>query len=640
MCGICGVIQVGGEPRQVVSEGVLNAMTDAMTHRGPNDRGTYSAPGVALGVRRLSIVDVEGGHQPFANESESVWAVQNGELYNHGDVRTRLSGQGHVFRSRCDTEVIPHLYEAVGADYAGELRGKFAIAVWDGDRRRAVVSRDRLGVKPLYYARSGNLVVFASEIKSLLASGLVDTSLDYEAIDAYLTLGFFPAPATPLAAVRKLPAGHRLIVDADGVRVEEYWAYPHPEEETPRLPTEEYRERLLDLLEESVRLRLMSDVPVGAMLSGGLDSSLVVALMARNMSEPVKTFSVGFAEDADGNELADARYVSNLFGTDHHELELSFSEQTVDLAELVWHLDEPLADLSSLGFLALSKLAAEHVTVALSGQGADELLGGYRKYKAAAIAGRWQRLPGVVRSPALALARKGPGVLGRPVRALEAADPVTRLLAMSGRIDGSLRDELVRGPLAALDGSAGRDAVLAHSEGLTRDPLAATLYLDAKLGLVDDMLHYFDRASMAYSLEVRVPFLDHELVEFCATIPTDLKVRRLTTKYLLREAAREILPARVVDKRKVGFFSSAIDGWFNAQIDGLVADYLLAPSPCYDEILDRRVVERIIASHRAGGRGHGRLLLAILMLEVWLATFLPRAVAAEADELPRAVAAG
>lgn len=368
----------------------LDRMTDVMTHRGPNDRGTYLADGVALGVRRLSIVDVEGGHQPFGSEDGRIWAIQNGELYNHGRIRADLERRGHRFASRCDTEIIPHLYEEVGPAFPERLRGMFGLAVWDERNRRAVLARDRLGIKPLYYAVAGDVVVFASELKSVLASGLVGTELDYDAIDAFLSLGFVPGPLTPLAGIRKLMPGHRLVVDAAGVREEPFWSYPPPA--PAEMTLEDAAERLLAELEESVRLRLMSDVPLGAMLSGGLDSSLIVALMARHMNEPVKTFSIGFAEAGSANELADARLVARTFGSDHHELELSFADDSVDLAELVWHLDEPLADLSSLGFLALSELAAKHVTVALSGQGADELLGGYRKHRAAAIVGAWRRL--------------------------------------------------------------------------------------------------------------------------------------------------------------------------------------------------------------------------------------------------------
>jgi asparagine synthase (glutamine-hydrolysing) len=626
MCGICGVFQVDGTPRQVLAPDFLDRMTDAMTHRGPDDRGTYAADGVALGARRLSIVDVKGGHQPVSSEDGSVWAVQNGELYNHGQLRDGLRNRQHLFGSRCDTEVLPHLYEEHGAAFPQHLRGKFAIAVWDGLRRRGVLARDRLGVKPLYYAHVGGLVVFGSELKSVLASGLVEARIDVNALDAYLTFGFTPGPSTLLAGVRKLQPGHRLVVSDGDVRVERYWNYPTPSVERPRLARTEYAELLLAELEESVRLRLMSDVPLGAMLSGGLDSTLVVALMARNMSEPVKTFSVGFVEDGEGNELADARFVSEVFGTDHHELKLSYTRDTVDLAELVWHLDEPMADLSALGFDAISQLAARHVTVALSGQGADELLGGYRKHQAATFVAAWKRLGRPGRALANVAAR-GPSAVRRPARTLAARTPAERLVAMSGRVDADLRRSLFRGPLADLDGKEGLRAVEALAAGIDDDPLPATLFVDCQLALVDDMLHYFDRTSMAHSLEVRVPFLDHHVVELCARIPGSEKVRRLRTKALLKDAARGIIPDRIIDKKKLGFLRSASDGWFRAQIDGAVSDYLLVSSTRCSEFLDQPTLERMVAGHARSGRSTDiHLLLAILMLEIWLSTYLPRAV--------------
>ena len=310
MCGICGVVQLTGEPVEVIAGEVLDRMTDVISHRGPDDVGTYAAPGIAIGVRRLSIVDVAEGHQPFPNEDGSVWAAQNGELYEHVAIRDRLRSDGHRFTSRCDTEIIPHLYEAYGDDFPTRLRGMFGLVVWDEARRRAVLARDRLGIKPLYYATAGDRLVFGSELKSVLASGIVDVALDYAAIDAYLTLGFFPAPLTPLLGVRKLLPGHTLVIENGTVEERAFWSYPAP---TPisGLSVGEHAERLLEKLDESVRLRLMSDVPLGAMLSGGLDSSLIVALMARHMTEPVKTFAVGFAGAGETNELADARYVSD-----------------------------------------------------------------------------------------------------------------------------------------------------------------------------------------------------------------------------------------------------------------------------------------------------------------------------------------
>jgi asparagine synthase (glutamine-hydrolysing) len=624
-------VQLGGEPRAPLAPDVLDRMTDAMEHRGPNDRGTYEAPGVALGVRRLSIVDVAGGHQPVASEDSAVWAVQNGELYNHEALRGELGAGGHRFRSRCDTEVIPHLYEQFGPGFPARLRGKFGLALWDGRARRLVLARDRLGVKPLYVAELDGLLLFASELKGLLASGLIGSTLDYEAIEAYLTLGYFPAPLTPLAQVRKLCPGELLVADREGLRRERYWHYPRPVSEQPRRSQDEYAERLLAELEESVRLRLMSDVPLGAMLSGGLDSSLIVGLMARNMSEPVKTFSVGFAEDGDSNELADARLVARHFGTDHHELELSYLDDTTPLPELAWALDEPLADLSALGFLALSGLAAEHVTVALSGQGADELLAGYTKHRAAALVAKLDFVPSLVRRAGVS-ALGGTQRFGRAARTFAAEDASSRLLAMSGQLDGDLRRELLRGPLVETNGSLARRSIERLADGLTDDPLPATLYLDGQLSLVDDMLHYFDRASMAHSLEVRVPFLDHKVVEYCARIPADLKIRRLRTKHLLKEAARGLVPDQIIDKRKIGFFRGATRSWMAAQMEGAIADYLLAPAPRYAEILDPAAVRRLVEGHASGrDRTHGQLLLAVLMLEVWLASCLPRA--AEAAQL-------
>jgi asparagine synthase (glutamine-hydrolysing) len=630
MCGICGVVQIGGEPREVVSPEMLIRMTDAMIHRGPNDEGAYQHPGVALGVRRLSIVDVEGGHQPVTSEDKQVWAIQNGELYNHDVLRSALRVEGHAFLTRCDTEVLPHLYERFGLGFETRLRGKFALAVWDAKERRAVLVRDRLGVKPLYYAIVGDLVVFASELKSLLASNLIAPSVDFEAVDAYLTLGYFPTPSTPLAGVKKLRPGHRLVIDGRGVREEQYWAYPKPNPAPTRTrrPVEEYAEGLLERLEDSVRARLMSDVPLGAMLSGGIDSSIVVALMARNMTEPLKTFSVAFAESGADNELEKARMVARTFGTDHHELELSLAEETLELDDLVWHLDEPVSDLSSLGFLALSELASRYVTVALSGQGADELFAGYRKHVAAALAGAWRRLPPSAQKFGLRVAHRGPARLKRPASTLAATDPSTRLLAMSGQFDHGLRADLARGPLAELDGGAALRAVRATINGLEDDPLAATLYLDGQLALVDDMLHYFDRMSMAHSLEVRVPFLDHELVEYAATIPSRHKVHRLRTrKYVLKKAAQGLIPDEIIERRKIAFFENSARALFRAQLRGAVADYLMDPRPRYAEFLDRDGVRRLVRQHVEGSHGrNGKFLLAILLLEIWLRSFLDRAL--------------
>jgi len=613
------VVQLGGEPTEVISPEVLDRMTDVIRHRGPDDVGTYTAPGIAIGVRRLSIVDVVEGHQPFPNEDGTVWAAQNGELYEHAAIRDRLRSDGHTFASRCDTEIIPHLYEAYGDDFPTQLRGMFGIVVWDESRRRAVLARDRLGIKPLYYATAGDRLVFASELKSVLASGVVDVALDYAAIDAYLTLGFFPAPLTPLLGVRKLLPGHTLTIEDGRVSERAFWTYPAPAPVSGP-SVEEHAERLLAKLDESVRLRLMSDVPLGAMLSGGLDSSLIVALMARHMNEPVKTFAVGFAGTGETNELADARHVSDVLGTDHHELELSLDDR-VDLEDLCWHMDEPLADLSALGFRALSELASRHVTVALSGQGADELFAGYRKHRAAAIGGAFSR---ATLGLGPRVARLVPDRGNTALETLGADGPVERLLAASTHLTGPERARLVTGPLARVHGTAA--TILRERLGDVRaDALGSALYLDARLGLADDMLHYFDRASMAHSLEVRVPFLDHQLVELGATIPSAYKLHRFSrSKHVLKLAARGLVPDRIIDKPKVGFFNRSVEGWLHAQTDGAVADYLLDPGARVHELVDRTALESVVRSHSHDNGTY--VVLSLLMLEIWLRTFLPRAV--------------
>jgi asparagine synthase (glutamine-hydrolysing) len=629
MCGIAGAFRLDGIGSPALPEHVLRRMTDVMAYRGPDDAGFVNVDGCSLGARRLSIIDVAGGHQPFGDEHGRVWAAQNGEIYNHVALREELQARGHVLRSRCDTEVLPHLYQDHGPAMAERLRGMFAVAVWDREARRGALIRDRLGIKPLYYALTEDMVVFGSELKCILASGLVGEELDPEALSAYLTLGYVPGPMTPLRQVRKLGPGERLVVENGAARVERWWSYPAPEPDPTPRSADEWAEIVLDKLDESVRLRLMSDVPLGAMLSGGLDSSLIVALMAKHMGEPVKTFAVGFA--GEDSELPDARRVAEACGADHHELEVEMGTSREDLSKLIWHLDEPLADLSALGFLPLCELARSKVTVALTGQGADELFGGYRKHRVASLAGAWDRVPGPLRAAAGSALRLAPGRAGRLADALQARDPVTRLLASSAFVHGELRADLYGGALAEHAGAAQAvlDGRLSGAPG--RGPLESALYLDARLGLVDDMLTYFDRASMACSLEVRVPFLDHELVELCARIPAHHKVRGLQGKHVLRLAARRHVPEFVLEKRKRGFFNEAVGGWVGAEGGALVDELLLDPNPAYGAVLERDTVARAVGEWRGGRGGNANLLLGLMMLELWLREYLPRASAANSD---------
>jgi asparagine synthase (glutamine-hydrolysing) len=607
--GICGVIQASGTPRSVLAPETLDTMLAVLAHRGPGGVATHVADGVAFGARLRSV----DGDQPFASADGTVRCVVDGELYDSGSV---------------EFAAIPELYRRHGERFVERLRGKFAIAVADAESGAGLLVRDRLGIKPLYCAAVGDVVVFASELKSVLASGLIRPELDYEAIDAYLTLGYVPTPRTPLRAVTKLLPGSYLAVDRDGLRVERYWSFPRP---TPDVLADERElaERVLVALEESVRLHLRGEDEAAAVLSGGLDSSFIVALLARNTSKPVRTFTVGFAEAGEQNEIAHARYVSEALGAVHHELELSHRD-VVDLRQLSWHLDEPLADLSSLGLFAVSGLVGEHASSVFSGQGSDQLFGGYRKHSAASIVGFAKRIPGAITFARAVPARLIPSRFARAAQTIAASDPATRLIAMSGRASPDLRRRLARGELARIGGRAAERAARSRLDGLSDDPLAAALYLDAQLELVDDMLHYFDRATMAHALEVRMPFLDHRFVELTATIPAALKVKRLRNKHVLRLAAEGIVPARVVsdkEKTKIGFFHSAVEGWFRAQLSGVVSEFLLADRLACADFLDQARLQAMVRRHLDGEdveQTYG--LFAILMLEVWLSSYLPRAL--------------
>jgi asparagine synthase (glutamine-hydrolysing) len=630
MCGIAGAFTVGGPERPPLSRAILDAMTDAMTHRGPDDRGTFIDHGAAIGVRRLSIIDVVAGHQPFSDENGDIWAAQNGEIFNHEDLRTDLLEHGHQFKTRCDTEILPHLYEAHGEDFPKWLRGMFAVALWDGRRRRGLIVRDRLGIKPLYYARRDGLLLFASELKGLLASGLIDGELDPVGLELYLTLGMVPAPWSLVRGVRKLPPGHTIVIEGGDVAIHQYWEYPSVAGPSRGADVREHADRLLEALRESVRLRLMSDVPLGAMLSGGLDSSLIVALMAEQMTDPVKTFAVGFA-GSPTSELSDAREVALSLGAEHHELEIQ--EDSASLEELVWHMDEPLADLSALGFLALCRLARRHVTVALSGQGADELFAGYRHHLHAPVARLWKRVPGALGNPLLALAAQGPSGARRFAEVAGAGDAVSRALAAKRIADDRELEALLR-----RDVNGAARATIASFRGIdSSDPLAAALAIDAQMALPDDMLHYFDRGSMAHSLEVRVPFLDHALVEQAASIPANLKLHGRTTKYVLKEAARGLVSDRIINKRKVGFFNASASSWIARVIERDGRDFVLPKLPRYGDYVDPTAVERLHdAQRRAPTQRRAQLLLSIVLLETWLQTYLPRALGDPATPLRQA----
>jgi len=622
MCGIVGTFEYGSQ--EAADLGAVRSMMSAIEHRGPDDDGTYRDGPVALGMRRLSIIDVEGGRQPMTNEDGTVVVVFNGEIYNHRELRARLRTAGHRFGTSSDTEVLPHLFEDLGADLVDELRGMFGLAVWDAGRRRLVLARDRLGIKPLYVLDDGRRLVFASEIKALVRHPAVDRSPDLTAVSQYLTLRYVPAPRTMFAGISSLPPGSVLVCDGDGPKVHRYWDLPAPVADERRRE-EDWADDLAAHLRASVALHVQSDVPFGAFLSGGLDSSTVVALMSEILPDPVRTYSVGFVADgAPTGELPHAALVARHFGTRHHELVMTGRDFAENAERLVWHLDQPLGDVATIPMLLLSDLAGRDVKMVLSGEGGDELFGGYARHVGQRAAPLVDLLPAAMRAGLFGLAarRTSRRRLRNVFDALSQRDPVDRIASWFPLLGEDLRRQVVSARLAAIDGPGPRDVFAAALAGAgTGDPLARMLYCDTRFWLPDLLLARADRMSMAASLELRVPLLDHHVVEFAASVPSSLKVRGLTRKALLRRVARDLLPAPVLERRKEGF-PVPVDEWFREDARDLLRDTLSADGLRRRGLLDPAAVGRLLDDHETGRGDHGFVLWGLAGLELWFRRFI------------------
>jgi asparagine synthase (glutamine-hydrolysing) len=592
----------------------VRAMCRAMVHRGPDEEGVYLGAGVGLGMRRLSIIDLEGGQQPISNEDGSIWVVFNGEIYNHRELRRQLIRGGHTFRTASDTETIVHLYEDLGARAVDRLRGMFAFALWDAPRRQLLLARDRLGIKPLYYANLDDGVVFASELKPILQRPDIGRDLNWEAVGHLFTFLATPASQSIVNGVRKLePARIATAGDRRGVRVERYWDVEfQPDEHSSE---DELVEQLRELLVEAVRLHQISDVPIGAFLSGGIDSSAVVATMAQLTSGRVKTFSIGFVEE-NYSELYHARRVAEQFGTDHHELILR--PDVVQIAEdLAWYLDEPFGDTSAIPTYMVSKLASEHVTVVLTGDGGDELFAGYDKYVTEQRERQYDRVPATIRQALGAVGRVMPERMpGRRFLSHLALDGPRRYLDAStlfrtDELRKVFRHEAFR-QIATHDPWTHS---LMELGGVGSDWVAALQYCDLQTYLPLDILTKVDRMTMAHSIEARPPLLDHRVVEFAATIPARYRLRDGTTKYLLKRAMRGILPDGIIDRPKHGF-AVPLARWFRGELAGFARDVLLSGACRERGLFDTKHVERLIELHRRG-RDLDLQLWTLLSFELW-----------------------
>ncbi len=641
MCGIHGIYRFDGLS---VEPGLLSAMGDRTRHRGPDDEGRHVDGICGIAMRRLSIIDLAGGHQPLSSADGMLWLVCNGEIYNFRELRSELQNKGHHFKTGSDSEVLLHLYDAEGDDFIHRLNGMFDFALWDARRRRLLIGRDRLGVKPLYVLQDARRLAFASEAKALLALPGVRAELDRQVLADYLHLGYVAAPGCIFKGIRKLPPATLLAVENGQVREWRYWRLPA--HSTPGVSESEWSERVRTQLDESVRMQMVSDVPIGAFLSGGVDSSAVVGLMARHSQQPIRTYAIGFTggeAEALYNELPYARRVAELFSTQHREI-LVRPDVVALLPKLLWHMDEPLSDTAFITTFLVSEFARQDVKVILSGVGGDELFAGYRRYLGGYYAQRYRRLPEWLRrSASFAAARLPADRHSGFLNTLRLAKGFLASAEMTA-------DERYRSYLQVLDRQAVAalliEPVGAEADALTRafagagneDELNRLFAVDAETQLPDDLLLLTDKMSMAVSLECRVPLLDHQLVELAAAMPASIKVRDGRLKHLLKASLTDLLPDDILNRKKRGF-GTPMGAWLKRELAPLLRRLLAAEVVKSRGLFRHTVVEQLIADHEANRIDGTDVLLALMNLEVWSRIFLDcREPADVAEELKSYVA--
>lgn len=627
MCGICGKININN--REVVDARLIHKMTEVLKHRGPDDEGIYINGNVGIGHRRLSIIDLsKDAHQPMSNEDKSIWIVCNGEIYNFQELRKVLEKKGHIFCSRSDTEVIIHLYEELGTDCVEKLRGMFAFCIWDEKRKRLFLARDRIGQKPLNYAIKNGNIIFASEIKSILQDPEISREVDINALDSYLTYQYVPAPETMFSGINKLPPAHSLVWENGKIKIERYWNLNF--QNKINMAEDEFCQRTLDLLTEATKIRLVSDVPLGVFLSGGIDSSAIVGLMSKLSSHPVKTFSIGFEEET-FNELKFARKVAKIFATDHHEYIVKPEALNI-LPKIIWHFNEPFADSSCIPTYYLSKMTRQEVTVALNGDGGDETFAGYERYVANKIANIYNLIPQSIRknlvsfiTTVLPESTRRKDFIKRFKRFAKANDSSRerRYARWMSIFDDDLKSNLYSEKLKnRLKGIDSWNYLLdAYRQSDANNFIDATLFVDIMTYLPGDLLVKIDISSMANSLEARSPFLDHKLMEFAASIPSNLKLKGWTTKYLLKKALTKILPKDILNRRKAGF-GVPIGTWFRQELKDYAYDILLSEKSLKRGYFKKEAIKRILDEHTKGKIDHGARIWSLINFELWHQMFI------------------
>lgn len=622
MCGICGIYGFSGLGPE--AEDLTKKMCAVMVHRGPDDEGYYSDEKVSLGMRRLSIIDLATGHQPISNEDKNVWAVYNGEIYNFPELRAQLIQKGHTFATKSDTEVIVHLYEEEGEDFVSRLNGMFAIAIWDKKENKLILVRDRLGIKPLHYWQSEETIVFSSEIKSILQAGY-PRELDFDSMSRFFTFEYIPAPQTIFKGINKLLPGHMMVIRGSMIQVKPYWDVKHERGPNNLASEEAMLEEIYERLKESVRKRLISDVPLGVFLSGGMDSSSITALMSEVAVSKIKTFSIGFKEET-FNELGYAKIVADRFQTDHQEFVVE-SKLVKDLVPtLIEYLDEPLADASIIPTFIISKLARQYVTVALAGEGGDELFAGYDTYKAYQVARLYRKVPKLIRDRliknfiwTLPASRKRLSFEFKAKKFISGIDypPEIANIIWWGAYGPSEKEKLFVPDIQDLWREDLFGPVSFHLYNCSAEDTVNRLgYLDLKLYLQDDLLVKTDRMSMANSLEIRVPFLDHTFVEYATSIPSDLKLKGLRTKHILKKAMAPYLPPEILTRKKIGF-DIPLGVWIRNELKDFVTDVLSPANLNKHGFFNQTTVEKYLKEHLQGAHNHRQLLWPLIIFQFW-----------------------
>ncbi len=639
MCGING-IAFSTRSGRTVSAALLSRMRDVITYRGPDDEGIFIDGAVGLGHRRLSIVDVAAGHQPMTNEDGSLHITYNGEIYNHADFREELEAKGHVYQTHCDTETILHLYEEHGDGCVNYLRGMFAFAIWDAKKRELFIARDRLGVKPLYYAHTDDgSLYFGSEIKALFQAGALTPEINFPALPDYLANHATSGADTLYRGVKRLLPGHTLVWSDGKIAIKKYWDVSFSKIEDQERTDKDYIAEWAEMFRTSVRLRLMADVPLGMFLSGGIDSSAIAAVMSGMVDEPIKTFSVAFVE-REANELAYARIVAEAFKTNHHEIVVSPDDFFAALPKLVWHEDEPLAHPSSVALYFVSLLASQHVKVVLTGEGSDELLAGYGRYRKTILnlsLGKHYRslTPGVLRGAVRSGIERLPTsrVRQKLLRSFLSVAPDIESIYFDNfavfplSMQADLLSDATLEQIGGIDPYAGVRAALEQTNA--ESLLDRLLYADIKTYL-HELLMKQDQMSMATSVESRVPFLDHKLVEFTCSLPERLKLRGGTTKYILRESMKGVLPEPILSRSKMGF-PVPVGAWFRGPYRSIIDEYVLSERTVAREIFNVDFVRELVERHQVGGENHEERLWALVNFEIWQRQFLDGEVGDASD---------